>query len=324
MWPGRALQRRARRYRSLATALEAGLPVREALALARDESPKQAGWEERVASHVDRGGTLAEALERETAATWEIRAIAASEGAGLLPEVLSELAEHLEARASVVNRLAWRLAYPALLLHAAVLLPQLRWLVLGGLRAYLAHVVPALALIYLLAGAAALVIAWGRRRLRTSAAFARLVRGLPVVGPLLRKSAARTYAFLLSLLVSSGVPMADALTQAAQALSHGEVRRSALRIRQSVVARGRDLASAFAAEARVWPPLLVSAVRTGEAAGRLDEVLRSTAQALGREVEKTTERVMMVIPAMIYLGAAIYVAYVVISTYVGLYSRLPV
>ena len=118
--------------------------------------------------------------------------------------------------------------------------------------------------------------------------------------------------------------MADALTQAAQALSHGEVRRSALRIRQSVVARGQDLASAFAAEARVWPPLLVHAVRTGEATGRLDEVLRSTAQALGREVEKTTARVMMVIPAMVYLGAAIYVAYVVISTYAGLYSRLPV
>lgn len=311
MWPGKTLNQRARLYQTLATALDAGLGIEQALNLA-SERPNRAP-----------GDRLARVLRRENRIPeLEARVLSAAETAGVLPEVLRQLAGYLETRAVALGKLAARLLYPVLLLHAAAILPNLRWLVLGDLGDFLQRVVPALVLLWGLGAAVAVALVWCRSLLRKSPGSAAMLRRLPVVGGLIQNSGAASYANLLSMLLAAGVPLGAALEDAAQCCGNAELEASGLRITERVVRRGDGLSPAFDSESRAWPRLLIEAIRTGEAAGRLEETLAGAARGLRQEVDRRAEVLLTVVPIVVYLVAAVYVAWVVITTFTSIYSAI--
>lgn len=311
MWPWKNLNRRIWLYRTLATALDAGLGVDQALDLSGERlRPSQSG---------DLVGAV---LHRNRIPDQEVRVLRAAETAGVLPQVLNQLVGYLEARVAAGRKLAIRFLYPTLLLHAAVLLPNLRWLFLGGMSDYLGHVIPTLIALWVFAAVALLVIHWGRTLLRTSAGIAKVLRGLPVIGKLIQYSGAGAYANLFSILLAAGVPLAAALKDSACGCGNAELEASGLRIREHVANGGDALSDAFYREIRIWPPLLTEAIRTGEAAGRLEETLAGAARGLRQESGRRTEVLLTVIPMVVYLAVAGYVAWVVITTFTGLYSAL--
>jgi len=311
MWPGKTLNRRARLYQTLATALDAGLGIEQALELA-SERPQRAP--------VDR---LSDVLRRENRIPeLEARVLSAAETAGVLSGVLRQLAELLETRSVAQRKLAVRLLYPVLLLHAAVVLPNLRWLIVGDLGDFLGRVVPALVVLWGLGASVAVALVWCRALLRKSPGLAAVLRGLPVVGGLIQSSGAGTYAYLLSMLLAAGVPLDAALKDSAQCCGNAELEASGLRITERVVRRGEGLSTAFHSESRAWPRLLIEAIHTGETAGKLEETLAGVARGLRQEADRRAELLLTVVPILVYLAAAVYVAWVVITTFTGLYSAI--
>lgn len=311
MWPGKALNRRARLYRILATALDAGLGIDQALDLASKRSQRPAGTR------------LSDVLHRENRIPeLEARVLSAAETAGVLPAVLGQLAQYLETRAVALRKLAARLLYPVVLLHAAAVLPNLRWLIVGDLGDFLGRVVPVLLVLWGLGASLTLALIWCRTLLRKSPGFASALRRLPAVGGLIQASGASTYAYLLSMLLGAGVPLGTALRDSARCCGNAELEASGRRISERVVRRGEGLTTAFFSEPRSWPRLLLEAIRTGEAAGKLEETLAGAARGLRQETDRRAAMLLTVFPILVYLVAAGYVAWVVITTFTSIYSAI--
>lgn len=293
--------------RQLASLLGAGLPLEQALSVLVEQAERKLVRERfaAVRAEVVGGQTLAGALGRFPGDFPEIyRAMVdAGEQSGGLARVMERLADHLESRTALAQKVGLAFIYPIVVTAVAslVIVVLLTYVVpqvtevfrqsgqtLPGLTIGLIAVsdfVRARGL-WLLAGlgtggvvlrlalrAPTLRLAWHRRQL-----------SLPVIGRLLRSVQTARFASTLAILVSSGVPLIRALEAGARTLSNEALRDNV----QDAIGRVREgvpLARALAA-ARQFPPLLVHLVASGEATGRLPEMLDRAASTLGAEAER--------------------------------------
>lgn len=323
MLPGSQLIRRASAYQSLAVAIEAGLPLDRALSLVGDRSAVDKQRIEQAGRKLAGGGTLVATLEEAgIVPPIEARALEAAELAGKLPEFLRRLASDLEERTATRRRLAAKLAYPILLFHAAVLLPAARYLITDGVRGYLAVVAPVLGGAYALVGAVWLVTRWLRARAGGGPTPSRLLGSLPLVGRLTRGLAMAEFANLLALLLSAGIALPEAIELAAKSVGDSRIARAGWSMRDAIVRGGSDFATAIAGERGIFPTLLIEAARAGEASGKLDETLVHAAAQLQRDARARVSIAITLVAALIYLAAAAFVAYSVITAFTSIYSSM--
>lgn len=88
----------------------------------------------------------------------------------------------------------------------------------------------------------------------------------------------------LATMIDAGLPLLRSLTILADQAENPELRRVLTGVRQAVEG-GRSLSSAFAAEPRVFPPLMVNMTRAGEAGGFLDGAMRQVAETFEADVK---------------------------------------
>ena len=293
--------------RQLAGLVAAGLPLERALSALSEEAEKD---EERrlVASlraEVNAGAPFARALgqhPREFSAIYT-GVIAAGEQSGQLGGVLERLADDLETREALKNKLIGASLYPAIVTLVAIVIvvfllsyvvPQVAGVFAGSKRALPVLTVAMLAvsdfvrsygwlmLGLLVLGSIALVMARKQHalRLRMDAAWLRL----PLVGRLARGYNAARFAATLAMLASAGVPILRALQTAAETLSNQAMRADALDA-LVLVREGAPLASALASKKR-FPPLVAMFARLGEQTGQLPVMLQRAADQLGAEVQR--------------------------------------
>ncbi len=308
---------RSRFYASLATALDAGLGVEQALALVSEEpfaTPAR-----RLRDAVVRGTSLANAMARQEDAftAFEVRALEAAEEGGRMVDVLQRLASHFQEQGRTRDRLGQALLYPMILLHAAVLLPPAFVLFRDGVLAYLATVTPPLAAVYAMALLALhlfrVLEADETRRHRV----ARLVLRVPLVGPIVHGLAIADYAFFAGTLIASGIPLVKALRTAAEASRNALVQDSGRRV-SDFVEQGGAFWQALECEAEAFPHLLVETVKVGEVAGRLDDALGQAEKIWRQEAETALQRLKIVLPVLAVAAAGAVVAWVVIRFLKGI------
>jgi general secretion pathway protein F len=293
--------------RQLAGLVAAGLPLERALSALSDEAEKE---EERrlVASlraEVNAGSPFARALgqhPREFSAIYT-GVIAAGEQSGQLGAVLERLADDLETREALKNKLIGASLYPAIVTLVAIVIvvflvsyvvPQVAGVFAGSKRAlpFLTVVMLSISAFvrsygWLMLGlliAAGVGVGLARRnpalRLSMDAAWLRL----PLVGRLARGYNAARFAGTLAMLSSAGVPILRALQTAAETLSNKAMRDDALDA-LVLVREGAPLASALASKKR-FPPLVAMFARLGEQTGQLPVMLQRAANQLGAEVQR--------------------------------------
>lgn len=293
--------------RQLASLLAARLPLEQALDVVIEQADRRLLRERFAAirAEVIAGQTLANALARFPRDFPEVyRAlVAAGEQSGDLAGVMTRLADYIEARGALAQRVALAFIYPAIVTFVAsvvvvVLLtyvvPQvievfrqtgqaLPWLT----RALIAlsdftrnwgwAVVIALAVMMmswrLALRAPTVKLAWHSQQLR-----------LPVVGRLLSGLETSRFASTLAILGASGVPLIRALEAGAQTLSNEALRHN-VQDAMGRVREGVPLARALAAVGR-FPPMMIHLIASGEATGTLAEMLERAARALGSETER--------------------------------------
>jgi type IV pilus assembly protein PilC len=88
----------------------------------------------------------------------------------------------------------------------------------------------------------------------------------------------------LATMIDAGLPLLRSLAILGEQAENPELRRVLIGVRQAVEG-GRSLSSAFAAEPRVFPPLMVNMTRAGEAGGFLDGAMRQVAETFEADVK---------------------------------------
>jgi general secretion pathway protein F len=293
--------------RQLATLLGAGLTIEQALNALIDQAERDAERQILAAVRGDvlAGQPLARALGRHPAAFPEVYVtlVDAGERSGRLADVLARLADYTEEREQLRGKVGLAFVYPLLVTIVAVAvvtgllvyvvpqvvqvfqntnqqLPFLTRALIGlshFLRVYGGFVVIAL-VAAVVAGRAALAVP----RLR-ALWHGRLLR-LPVVGALVRGLNTARLAATLAILVGSRVPLLTSLHAGAGVVSNLPMKH-ALEDAAARVQEGASLSRSLGAS-RLFPPLMVHMIASGESSGRLGEMLERTATQSTRELER--------------------------------------
>ena len=320
--------------RQLAGLVSAGLPLERALSALTEEAEedKQRNLMASLRSEVNGGSPFARALSQHPKEFSPIYTgvIAAGEQSGQLGTVLERLADDLETREALKNKLIAASLYPAIVTLIAIVIvvflvsyvvPQVAGVFAGSQRALPFLTVAMLGLSdfvrswgwWMLAlgvlGGVGLVMA--RRapalRLTMDAAWLRL----PVVGKLARGYNAARFAGTLAMLAGAGVPILRALQTAAETLNNQAMRADALDA-LVLVREGAPLASALASKQR-FPPLLSMFARLGEQTGKLPAMLARAAEQLSAEVTRRAMQLATILEPLLIVGMGAVVMLIVLA-----------
>jgi len=313
--------------RQLAGLLAARLPLEAALSATLEQAERQhvAHALASVRADIRAGHRLGVALAARPRDFPPIyRALVdAGEQSGDLSQVMEKLADYIESRGALRNKILTAFIYPLIVtvVSIAIVVFLLSYVVPQVVGAFnQAHqTLPLLTRLMLaasgfvqewgLAAAAglALVFALWRWRLRHPAArlawHARVLR-LPLFGRYVLGVNTARYAATLGILTSSGVPLLAALEAAGRTLGNDRLRlavdEATRRVRE-----GSPLAPALAAQ-KVFPPLLIHLIGSGERTGELPAMLERAARTLSDELERrATTLTALLEPLMILIMGSI-------------------
>jgi general secretion pathway protein F len=303
--------------RQLASLMGAQLPVADALTVMVEQSEKQSVRELMAAIRTDvLGGTsLSKALARHPRQFPDIyRAlIAAGEESGKLGSVLQSLADYIEERARLQQKITLAFVYPIIvtIVALAVVIGLLTYVVPQVVQVF-ANTKQALPFLtramiavsdfvrnygWLVAAAGAAGAFIVSRMLRVDAIKLRWhqrMLTLPVLGVLTRSLNTARFSSTLSILVGSGVPMLRALQAAGETVTNVAMRARVIEA-TGRVREGFSLAKALRASAdeekkaghvKLFPPVLIHLIASGEATGKLPEMLGRAADIHSRESER--------------------------------------
>lgn len=313
--------------RQLATLIQAGLPVEEALQGVAEQAEKRRlrGMLLAVRAKVLEGHSLAASLGEFPGAFPDLyrSTVSAGEHSGHLDLVLQNLADYTERRQELRQNVQMALFYPIALFVVAVL-------IVSGLLVY---VVPDIVKVYedtkqdlpwltqaliwssellrkyiVFILIAMVVMAFGIRRLVQQPGIRRQIHRRLLTLPLLKRLSrgvnAAQFASTLSILTSSGVPLVEAMRIAGKVLSNVWLRERVSDATQRV-SEGSSLRAALEG-AGYFPPILLHMISSGESSGKLDDMLARVARHQQNDLERlVTIMVRLFEPLMLLLMGGI-------------------
>lgn len=327
--------------RQLATLTRAGLPLLRSLrAIEQQERhPALKDVLRSVALDIESGGTFSEGLARHPKVfnRLYVNMVKAGELGGVLEVVLFRLAEFMEKAGRIKRKIVAAMFYPlAVLTVAAGILGVLLWFVVPRFKLVFAdlmpgkplppftqfvvgvsegfiHHLPLVLLAGLAVGLAARVFA-GTQAGRLL--FDRLKLNLPVVGTVIRKAAISRFTRTLGTLVSSGVPILQALTIVKETSGNQVVANAVGAVHESV--KEGDTITAPLAASGVFPPVVISMVDVGEQTGALPEMLLTIANDYDDEVDNAVAAMTSLLEPILIVLLAVIVGSIVIALFLPL------
>jgi len=313
--------------RQLATLVQSGMPLDQALAAVAEQADdaRAAGIVAAVRTQLSAGEALPAALARypRTFSPLYRGLVGAGAETGRLAEVLTRLADYLEAREALRQKVVLALIYPAIVTVIAF----------AVIAVLLAYVVPQVVSVY---QQSRQVLPWLTQALIATSAFVRatgwlwlglvvvaalafvvanrrpafrarwhawLLR-LPVVGRLSRSLDSARFASTLAILVGSGAPLLRSLDAASDVVRMLPLARAA-RAATALVREGVTLSRALKEQGE-FPPVLIHLVANGESSGRLGPMLQRAAEELERDAERRLAWLAALLqPALIVVMGAI-------------------
>ena len=307
--------------RQLATLVKSGLPLEEALLAVSQQTdkPRVHSIILGVRSKVMEGHTLADGLADFPGSFPEIyrATVAASEQSGHLDAVLERLADYTDNRQQMRSRTLTAMLYPVMLFVVCVAivffllvsvvpkvvdvfrtsdaqLPLLTQLLITGsdfMRQYGAWLVIGIV------AAGYLFTRWLRVESNRRRWHGFLLR-LPLIGKVVRGSNTARFARTLSTLTSSTVPVLEALRISSEVVTNLPMRAAvadaAVRVREGAPI-GRSLGVS-----KLFPPMMIHLISSGESSGELDTMLERSAVHQERELDAILQAVVSLLgPLMI-------------------------
>ncbi len=327
--------------RQLATMIDAGLPIVQCLDVLATQSPnkKLRGVVRQLKEEVEAGSTFTDALRKHPKLFDDlfVNMVAAGEVGGILDNILHRLAGYMEKAMKLKSKIKGAMIYPATIITVAV----------GVTAVLLIFVIPVFAELFSSFGqalpaptqfvinlsnftiayfkyialvvVAAVVVA--RQFYKTEAGrltFDQMFLQLPVFGDLIRKSAVARFTRTLSTLVSSGVPILDALAITARTAGNKVVERAVLQTRVSI-SEGRTIAEPLT-QSKVFPPMVCQMIAVGETTGALDAMLQKIADFYEEEVDNAVANLTALMEPLVILFLGVIIGGLVISMYLPIFK----
>lgn len=327
--------------RQLATMVDAGLTLTEALTILREQT-KNLDMQRMVAQiirDIDGGMSFADALDRhqETFSMVFISLVRAGESAGVLDKVLTRLAENLEKERDFRSKVKGAMIYPVIVVTAMIgvvivmmvfVLPRLTSL-FGELGSSLP--LPTRILIgasnfmvaywYILAGfflGGAIWLRWWGKTNLGQRAIDRFRLRVPLFGAILENVVLAEFTRTLSLLITAGIPIIEGLQTVARALENVLYQDAILQASREVE-RGTPLATPISREP-IFPPIVGQMIRTGESTGKLDVLLLRLSSYFESEAEHQIRGLTAAIEPIIMIILGLGVAFLVMAVILPIYQ----
>ncbi len=329
--------------RQFSTMIDAGLPLVQCLEILSTQSESK-GLKtvlRQVKEVVEGGSTFADALRRHPKVFDDlyVNLIAAGEVGGILDTIMARLATYIEKNLKLIKKVKGALVYPVcIVIVAVVVLLVLLYYVIpvfekmfedfGSKQALPAMTQSLIDLSqwmrrnwYFVFGTIAAVIIgthyfkkWPKGRYMWDKAMLKL----PLFGSLLRKVAVAKFTRTLGTMVSSGVPILDALDVVAKSAGNKIVEEGIYYTREKI-SEGKTMAEPLAASG-VFPGMVVQMIAVGENTGALDQMLNKIADFYDEEVDVAVEALTSLMePVMLVLLGGM-VGYFLIAMYLPIFS----
>jgi type IV pilus assembly protein PilC len=329
--------------RQLSTLQDAGLPILRSLRIL--ESQAKPGPLKNsligVIEDVESGNTLSEAMAKQPKAfdNLYVNMVKAGEAGGALEVILQRLAEFKEKSQSLKRKVQGAMIYPAaVLLVAGVIVGGIMYFIIPkfkeifeGFEVELPEITVLLIemsnwvvsywyLIPTIPISMILLIKIIRKNKTGAYILDRIALKIPLMGAIISKSTVARTARTLGTLISSGVPILEALAIARDTAGN-EVFRKAFEHIQSSIREGETMAVPLK-ETRITDDLVVNMVDVGEETGALDNMLYKVADVYEEEVSVLIEGLVNLLEPIMTVVLGIIVGFIVIALFLPLVKLL--
>jgi type IV pilus assembly protein PilC len=341
--------------RQLATLIDAGLPLLRSLRtlLKQEKHPGLKAAMTNLAESVEAGNTFSEALAQHPKIFNKlyVNMVKAGELGGVLEVVLRRLAEFQEKSQKIRGKVISAIAYPIVVLGITVAilaflllfivpkfekifadmlsgkpLPVLTQVVIDFSRfvQYLCwppSISPgALPIPYLPLTIAILVIGWKLFAASTAGAILldRFKLHMPVFGDLVTKTSIARFSRTLGTLVSSGVPILQALSITKETAGNFVIADALTKVHEAVK-EGESMVAPLEASG-LFPPMVISMIQVGEETGQLPEMLTKVADVYEEEVDVAVAGLTSILEPFMIVFLALVVGTIVVALFLPLVS----
>ena len=330
--------------RQFGTMINAGLPLIQCLDILSTQSENKVLRETvaDVKNHVESGSTFSDALRKHPKVFDDlyVNMIHAGEVGGLLDTILSRLAKHIEKAMKLKGQIKSAMVYPIAILGVAVI-------VIGVLMVW---VIPIFAkmfaemsggkvglpgptqlvidisdffqnyIVYIILAIVALIYAVKRyyKTAKGRVVIDRLLLRVPVFGEVIRKASVAKFTRTLGTLISSGVPLLEALGICAKTSGNKVIEEALLGARVSI-SSGKTISEPLA-KSQVFPKMVTHMISVGESTGALDAMLGKIADFYEDEVDQAVAAMTSLLEPimMVFLGTII--GFIVIAMYLPIFT----
>lgn len=328
--------------RQIVSLLSAEVPLIQALELLRsgEDNQRMRRLLHTLQCDVQSGLSLADALRKHTSYfnPFTCHLIQAGEQSGALIPLLTKLAHYREKQLSIQKKIRGALAYPLAILAIATcvtlglllfVVPQFQVLfesfhtslpVFTQSMINLAAHLKQHGLTTLAVGTACTYTlkSYYKKSNRIQFILDATMLKLPLVGSLAKQALIARFAHTLSILLSAGTPLVDALTTSSNIAANAVYARGVLTIRDSII-EGRSLKHALQ-ESRLFPNMMVQLVGIGETSGRLEPMLMHIAKQQDETLGHTIQTLSGLFEPLLMAVLGLWVGSLIIAMYLPIFQ----
>ncbi|HKD03960.1 MAG TPA: type II secretion system F family protein [Terriglobales bacterium] len=330
-------------FRQFSVMIDAGLPLVQCLEILAANQENQAFQKTLtgVRTTVEGGATLANAMRQYPKVFDDLTTnmMEAGEMGGILDTILQRLASYVEKAVKLRAAVKSALIYPVSVVSLAFLIvgALLKWVVpiFANLFAGLGVALPLPTRVVI--GLSAFVghfwwffilgivgVFFGIRQIRKDPRgryyldYAMLK--MPVIGMLLRKIAVARFTRTLGTLITSGVPILEALSVTAKTSGNSVLEEALMKVRKAIE-EGRTIVDPLR-ECGVFPNMVTQMIGVGEATGAMDSMLQKIADFYEDEVDAATKDMLAMLEPIIIGLLGVMIGGIVISLYMPLFAMI--
>lgn len=330
--------------RQFGTMINAGLPLIQCLEILSTQSENAALRKAigEVKVQVEGGSTFSDALRRHPKIFDDlyINMVHAGEVGGLLDTILNRLSKHIEKAMKLKGQIKSAMVYPSAILGIAfiVITVLMIWVIpvfekmfkemssgKMGLPAPTQLVIDmsnfAQGNWYLILGAIIAVVVGIKKYYATPQgrlAIDRFLLKVPVFGDLIRKASVAKFTRTLGTLLSSGVPLLEALSICAKTSGNKVVEGSLLEARVSI--SGGKTISEPLAKSGTFPKMVTHMIAVGESTGALDSMLGKIADFYEEEVDQAVASLTALLEPIMMVFLGVVIGFIVIAMYLPIFT----
>jgi type IV pilus assembly protein PilC len=328
--------------RQMATMMKAGVPLLQSFDIIGEgsDNPNMRKLVDDIKQEVAAGHSFATALRQKPQYFDDLfcNLVDAGEQAGALESLLDRVATYKEKTEFLKAKIKKAMTYPIAVIIVALIVsgillikvvPQFQSVFAGfgaKLPVFTLMVIGLSELVqsywYIILGGLIALFVLFRKSYKTSGKFRdrvdRLLLKVPIIGPLLFKSAVARYARTLSTTFAAGVPLVEALDSVAGATGNVVFRNAVHKVKQDV-STGMQLNFSMRSTG-VFPMLAVQMTAIGEESGALDSMLDKVATYYEEEVDNMVDSLTSLMEPMIMAVLGVIVGGLVIAMYLPIFQ----